>query len=384
MSNKPEIVFTFPACLGGVASFNFNVINHSKLIGKFHSTVILLKADDDSRPVFKESFLADRVVTFHYSPKENKQYLLKRLNNLLGNKEGAIVTDNSLTIEAAAFCKNSKTVFSLIHDYFYVNQNVNLGDLADVAIAHSSFFSDAVFASNPILFSNRSMFIPYGVKQRTAFPEKNNRVLNLVFLGRLVEEKGVKLLHAINDRLIKENITVHWTIIGQGPLKSYLTEQWKNQTNISFYEPGTTAEIYSLLGGQDLFIFPTMFEGTPVSIFECMANGVVTIANDLPGGIRDLVTEVIGFKCDLNDIKQFTEKIKWCYENPKALLEMQKACFALSNDQYDIENNADNYFLKFLDYEKYKRFNKAGKAKFSRLDKAYLPTGLVKKIRSIT
>lgn len=139
MNNKPEIVFTLPACMGGVASFNYNIINHSRLIKNFYSKVILLKAYEDTRPVFLDKSNADEVTIFNYSFKENQYYVHKRLNELLGEEQGAIVTDNSLTISAAVSFKNPKTIFHLIHDYFYVNQNIQFGDMVDVAIAHSSF-----------------------------------------------------------------------------------------------------------------------------------------------------------------------------------------------------------------------------------------------------
>ena len=383
MSTKPEIVFTFPACLGGVASFNYNLINNSRLIKNFSSKVILLKADEDDRPLFKDRFLVDEVTTFNYSFKENKQHILKRLNTLLGPGKGVIVTDNSLTIEAAGLSKNAKTVFNLIHDYYYVNENAPMGDLVDVAIAHSSFFSDAVFASSPGLFSGRSFYIPYGVQQLNAFPLKNNPVLKLVFLGRLVEEKGVKLLFEINKALLEKKISVEWTIIGKGPLKEFLQNQWKANTNISFYEPESTSEVYELLKAQDIFVLPTLFEGTPVSILECVANGVIPIVNDLPGGIRDIVKENIGFRCELNNIDEFTENVSSLVNDKNRLIEMQRACYDLSHHSFDIEKNADNYFLKFLEFEKFKRPYKTGKVKFSRLDKAYLPNKMVKMIRSI-
>ena len=68
MTNKPEIVFTFPACMGGVASFNFNIINNSSLINSFYSKVILLKEEQDNRPIFLESFVADEVIIFNDNP----------------------------------------------------------------------------------------------------------------------------------------------------------------------------------------------------------------------------------------------------------------------------------------------------------------------------
>lgn len=369
--------------MGGVASFNYNIINYSRLIKKFYSKVILIKAKEDRRPLFPDRFIADEVITFNYSAKENHHYVQKRLNKLLGGKPGALVTDNSLTINAARLFNNPKTVFHLIHDYFYVKQNIQMGDMVDVAIAHSSFFSDSVFASNPGLFFNRNFFIPYGVKQPGALPVKNNLKLNLVFLGRLDEGKGVRELYEINEGLKKKNITVCWTIIGKGVLKKSLEEQWKLEADVTFYEPESTGEVYKILCDQDIFVFPTSFEGTPVSILECLANGVVTITNDLPGGIRDIVKENIGYRCELNNIHQYVEIIAHLNKDRALLKQMQQNCFELSVNQYNIEKNADNYFEIFLQYEKFRREKKSSVGKMARLDKAFLPNYLVRFLRNI-
>ncbi|MBV4357841.1 glycosyltransferase family 4 protein [Pinibacter aurantiacus] len=383
MNNKSEIVFTFPACMGGVASFNYNIINNSHLIKNFRSKVVLIKAKEDNRPLFLETFTADEVITFNYSHKENQFFVAKRLNELLGSAEGAIVTDNALTIAAARLFNNPKTVFHLIHDYFYVNANVRLKDMVDVAIAHSSFFSDAVFASQPSLFARRSFYIPYGVDQVANLPEKNHDVLNLVFLGRLDSGKGVMLLHEMETILRKKNIAVNWTIIGKGPLKSDLIRQWEGKTNVSFHEPDTKDEIYRLLKEQDAFVFPTMFEGTPVSILECLANGVVTITNDLPGGIRDIVTEGIGFRCALGDVNGFVDKIELLHNDRNLLRQMQDNCLQLAKANYDIQKNADNYFTLFMQFEKYRRKNINCSPGMSLLDKKFFPNWLVKIIRKV-
>jgi glycosyltransferase involved in cell wall biosynthesis len=383
MTDKPTIVFTFPACMGGVSSFNYNIINHSKLIKNFHSRVIMLKAAEDTRPLFLDNFKADEVIRFDYSFKENQYAVQKRLNSLLGTEQGAIVTDNALTLQSARAFTNRKTVFHLIHDYFYVSQAIAMGDMADAAIAHSSFFSDAVFASNPNLFANRSFYIPYGVQQLAAMPVKHNPVLRLVFLGRLDEAKGVLKLYEIEQVLKEKNIEVQWTVIGKGPLKDVVRKQWENCTNISFHEPDSTEAVYELLGKQDIFIFPTTFEGTPVSILECMANGVVTLCNDLPGGIRDIVNEYTGHRCRLNDIGQFVDYIACYHTNREALKELQQKCFQFSIAHYDIEKNADGYFNLFSNFVQLRRKVKSQPVKLSRLDRSIFPNGIVKLLRSI-
>jgi glycosyltransferase involved in cell wall biosynthesis len=385
MPDKPLIVFTLPNCMGGVASFNFNIINNSSLIQNFYSKVILLKSNEDKRPPFLDKFFVDEVILFEYSNKENQYYVQKRLNQLIGNEDGALVTDNVLTLSAADRFNNPKTIFHLVHDYFYVNQNIAFGDKIDVAVAHSSFFSDAVFASNPTDFSDRCFYIPYGVKEGlTPVKQNNSGKLNLVFLGRLDEGKGVHCLFEIEQLLLKENIQVCWTIIGKGPQKKNLRTQWKNKQNILFFEPDTADEVYKILERQDVFVFPTSFEGTPVSILECLANGVVTITNDLPGGIRDIVTKGIGFRCKLNDLDEFVKKIVLLNNDRILLKQMQFSCFELFKKSFDISNNADSYFNLFLQFHSFKRKVKNHKTvPMSRLDGKYFPNFVTKSFRSL-
>jgi glycosyltransferase involved in cell wall biosynthesis len=380
--NKPEIIFTFPAVMGGVASFNFNIINNSSLLKHFYSKVILMHEVSDKRPLFTEQFNTDEQIVFEYSDKENQYHLQKRLNVLLGNNNGAIVTDNGLTMEAANRFRNPKTIFSLIHDYYYVNQQIKLGDLADVAIAHSSFFSDAVFAASPKVFANRVFYIPYGVKQFANFPQKKEGPLNLVFLGRLEEEKGVLKLFDIEKGLQQLGILVNWTIIGKGILKQQLLKQWEGRV-ISFFEPETSEEVYELLKKQDMFIFPTVFEGTPVSILESLSAGVVPITHDLPGGIRDIVTDEIGYRCKIGGVSDFIEKIRTLHNDRSLLKNMQQNCFALAHGAYDVKLNADKYFDLFLKYGEMRRKQKNEPRNLVKLDSPIFSNTISIFIRSL-
>ena len=202
-------------------------------------------------------------------------------------------------------------------------------------------------------------------------------------MGRLEEAKGVLQLKKINDLLVEKNIPVEWAIIGKGSLKKQLEQDWAGVPNIQFYEPDSTEEVYRLLSGQDIFIFPTRFVGTPVSILECIANGVVPIVNDLPGGIRDIVVEGIGHRCRQDDIDQYAGLIIQYHEDRAALKKIQQACFDFSTRHYNIEDNADLYFEKFMAFPHLKRKETHSKILFSRLDRALFPNPLVKFIRNI-
>ena len=385
MIDKPEIVFVFPAALGGVASFNYNIINYAPYRSKFYTKVILLKAKEDNRAIFSEVFEVDETVIFNYSFKENQFFVLKRLVKLLGTKEGAVVCDNSLTLQACFIYENNKTVFHLVHDYFYVNQSINLHYAIDVAVAHASFFADCVYAANPSAFGKHSFYIPYGIKQLPEMPFKPiKEKLNLFFLGRLCKGKGVEHLYTIDEMLIKRGVMVDWTIIGTGNLEEELINVWRNKSNLQFNSPKTTNEVYQLLQKQDIFIFPTEFEGTPVAIMEAMSNGCVTIVNDLPGGIRDLVTQSVGFRIPLNNFEKYVDAISLLHINRNRLAEMQQNAWRFAKENYNVEINALKYFGLFCQYGNFKRKReKNRKLQLSKLDKPFLPNSVVRILRSI-
>src|SRR5688572_24874323 len=100
MSTRPVFIFVFSDCTGGVASFNRNLINHTSRVQECSIRVILLRSAEDGRVPFTDHLRADRVTQFHYSSDENQYFVLQRLHQELGNKEGCIITDNSLVLNA--------------------------------------------------------------------------------------------------------------------------------------------------------------------------------------------------------------------------------------------------------------------------------------------
>jgi glycosyltransferase involved in cell wall biosynthesis len=205
-----------------------------------------------------------------------------------------------------------------------------------------------------------------------------------MFLGRLEKSKGVHLLKEIDDKLKLSGVNVDWLIIGKGPMDHFLKNQWEGKNNVVFRAAKTNNEIYEWISGQDVFVFPTTFEGTPVSILECISNGIVPLVSNLPGGIRDIVSDNIGFKLPVNDIEGYVDVITKLNADRKLLHNLQRSSWEKAISNYDIKLNADNYFKVFFDYTRLKRKNTKQKSiNLSRLDKHYLPNFLVRLIRRI-
>lgn len=373
--SKPEMVFIFPNCMGGVASFNRNLINFTTLNSQCFIRVILLEPEGDTRPKFTDEIRADEVIHFSYSALEKQYDICLRLLKNAGNKPGCIITDSNVVLNMAAIFNPVKKLIYLVHDYFYVAGALQYQPVIDVAVAHASLFCDILLAASPD-YQGKVKYLSYGVElPRQSIKKQAGPALKLIFLGRLVEEKGVKLLKEIDALLSERNVPVEWTIVGKGPLLGELKQSWSQNTNVEFVQAADTASVYAILEHQDILVFPSWFEGTPVSIMEALSRGVVPVVSNLPGGTRDMVTEDVGMLCTVKDAAAYADAISFLHSNRDALSNMQSACLDACGVRFDIRKASDTYFNFFLEQAARTPSSKqtAQLIQLSRLDKSFLP-----------
>ncbi|MYF99311.1 glycosyltransferase [Candidatus Poribacteria bacterium] len=121
-------------------------------------------------------------------------------------------------------------------------------------------------------------------KQRESSEEKL-----IVSVGRFAPEKGHRfLIEALS--LLNKNY-VHWRckFLGDGELESelrVLTAKHNLSDKVMF--PGFCEDIFSELLKSDLFVLPSLHEGSPNALIEAMGIGIPCIATDV-GGIKDLI-----------------------------------------------------------------------------------------------
>jgi glycosyltransferase involved in cell wall biosynthesis len=377
------IVFTFAGCMGGVSSFNRNIINFAPRDPDLFIRVILLHDEQDTRRKFTDPIAADEVLEFHYSYLESRRAVFNRLCKLLGDEQGWIVTDNSLTLHAIRQCGTPKNVIHLVHDYYYIGVALDFAREIDACIAHSSFFKDILLAADIDIFQDKAHYIPYGVAQETPGFEKRDPGdrLRLVFSGRWEESKGVLLLKEIDGLLRTQGIGADWTILGSGSLGDRLKTQWAGSDNARFVTAKTTEEVYEILKDQDILVFPSKFEGTPVAIMEAMSRGVVPVTSDLPGGTRDMVTAETGFRCPPTSAADFANVIARLHSDRQLLKKLRDACLQLSLSHYDIKRAAADYFGFFKRVEG--PGHPAGISGLKGLDNSFLPNALVYRFRKL-
>ena len=123
-----------------------------------------------------------------------------------------------------------------------------------------------------------------------AFPENS---YNIIFLGRLVEKKG--LVYAIEAIKYMQNSNINLHICGGGPLKNELeemVEKYNLSQKIKFYGYISENEKINYFNSADILLVPSIEtpegdkEGLPVVILEALSAGLPIIATNV-GGIKD-------------------------------------------------------------------------------------------------
>ncbi|MFH0713861.1 MAG: glycosyltransferase family 4 protein [Candidatus Micrarchaeota archaeon] len=116
----------------------------------------------------------------------------------------------------------------------------------------------------------------------------------LVWVGRIIPQKGLKYLIAAMPAILKNSPTTKLLIIGTGTELPELKKQAAKlgvANSIIFYgQVNDRKKLNNLLRGCDLFVFPSIWEPFGMVITEAMASGLPIVAART-GGIPEIIQE---------------------------------------------------------------------------------------------
>lgn len=108
---------------------------------------------------------------------------------------------------------------------------------------------------------------------------KASTTINLVHVGRFNIQKNHKFVLEIFNELIKLHPNKYKLfLVGEGELKPSMQQfVHYNKLHKSVTFLGLREDIFQLLNGMDIFLFPSLFEGFPVSFVEAQTNGLTCL-----------------------------------------------------------------------------------------------------------
>lgn len=100
-------------------------------------------------------------------------------------------------------------------------------------------------------------------------------------IGRFHPQKNHDFLIDVFNEVYKKNKKAILILIGEGELKTSIEEKVKKlklDNNVFF--AGTRSDISDLFQGMDVFVFPSLYEGLPLTLIEAQASGIPCIISE--------------------------------------------------------------------------------------------------------
>lgn len=150
--------------------------------------------------------------------------------------------------------------------------------------------------------------IPNGVDVEEYQPRTNYDEPTVVFLGRLVEQKGADMLPEIIENT-DDNINFH--IAGRGKFQSEIEDLDDRFSNVTYHGYVSLDKKKELLSKSWLTLMPSTSEGLSLVFLESCASGTPVLASDVVGLQEAIEDGMDGFLVDRNpeDISMEIEKL---------------------------------------------------------------------------
>jgi glycosyltransferase involved in cell wall biosynthesis len=155
-------------------------------------------------------------------------------------------------------------------------------------------------------------------------------------ITRLHESKGNSVLVDAAARVVRERPQARFFLVGEGPLLVDLEAQ-AAQLGLGdrFVFAGFRRDVAATLSAFDLSVFPSLWEGTPLTGFEALAMGKPIVATDADGLLDILTTGHDAVIVPKRDAAALADKIVWAIDHPEERARLGAAA-RTTGRQYDI------------------------------------------------
>lgn len=181
--------------------------------------------------------------------------------------------------------------------------------MADMIFAPSEYVRDTLIGVG--VPSSHIRILPYGVDVERFSPgiKLRGEPFRILFVGQISQRKGIKyLLEAFkNLRLEKAELVLMGDVIGSGDGLIPYEGIFKHIKSVPY------AELPQYYRSADIFVYPSLHEGSALAIYEAMATGLPIITTHNSGSVVRDGEE--GFIVPIRDIEALMEKILRLYQD---------------------------------------------------------------------
>lgn len=196
--------------------------------------------------------------------------------------------------------------------------------LADYILSPSEFVSQGIIEMG--FPKNRIIGIPYGVEVErfTLKKERTDAYFQILFVGHVALRKGFQYLLEACEKLDLPNVKL--TIIGT-PVDSASEKVLMGYRGTFTWVPSIAYdELHRYYQNSDLFVFPSLAEGSALVTYEALACGLPSIVTENAGSV--VQNGIEGFVVPVRDAQAIQEKIRLLYRDRDLARKMSLAARA--------------------------------------------------------
>lgn len=175
------------------------------------------------------------------------------------------------------------------HQRMY-DESIKMADYGAVANREAWICAELKYGRAPGLF----WYVPNGTEDRFFVTRGYSEVAasRLLFVGTWLDRKGVYYLAEGFASAARKNLALRLTVAGCGTpeaevKKMFAAEVRERVTVIPFVK---REEILDLYASHDVFVFPSLVEGMPLTLLEAMATGMPVVTTN-SSGMADVVED---------------------------------------------------------------------------------------------
>lgn len=260
-------------------------------------------------------------------------------NGFAFKQDCPLVVTEHLMVHDPAFNPYKSETQKLYHRWIHRCERKTF-DIADAIVCVSRYTqqkTDELFGlSHTMMIHNGvdpSFFTPREIMRADWGITENKHVL--LFSGNLSRRKGADLLPAIMNLLGDQYLLL--TTSGNRKRSQHTIP---HSRDLGYVTPEELVQAYNLC---DIFIIPSRLEGLSLSTLEAMSCGKPVMAFNCSSFPELVIDGGGGFLCEKENIKEFTNRIRYLSEEPIQMERMGQFNRKRVEEQFTIERQTKQY-----------------------------------------
>jgi glycosyltransferase involved in cell wall biosynthesis len=193
------------------------------------------------------------------------------------------------------------------------------------------------------------LVIPMGVELKKRFvpPAQRKEKHALLFVGRLVEKKGLPYLIEAMPRILEKNPSAYLRIVGEGPEKAALKQRISElgiNHSVQFMGSVYNQDLPSFYQTSNILIFPSVDrEGFGLVLVEALGCECALVVSDLPS-MQDIIADgKTALVIPQKDVKRLADSVNKLLANSALRTSLGKAGRQFVLKHFDLDRIAEKY-----------------------------------------